>query len=270
MKGPSVAWNLGKPSLSGRPPTHSISRRSNQVLFFCSSFLSRGFTGRPSQAQLWSHRGLEEEGNPWKQGTPKSQHRTKEKDLTATQRLAREWCRPCWATWLWLAWWSWLPRRRSWWRGWRGCVQGRTSAFHSHPAQCYKAGTSRTHCRPSGKCNYLQVIGWISFFLDFLVNQSIIFPDSSSAASPAALQWFVVHHLCLEKQSRATTTLRSMSTWTRGPIWTSEDLMQELETSLFLKRRPRCGLRSLVQSETLLNIYFSERFSPRNVFCSRW
>ena len=47
MKGPSVAWDLGKPSLSGRPPTHSISRRSNQVLFFCSSFLSRGFTGRP-------------------------------------------------------------------------------------------------------------------------------------------------------------------------------------------------------------------------------
>merc|ERR1711874_664100 len=25
-----------------------------------------------------------------------------------------------------------------------------------------------------------------------------------------------------------------------GPIWTSEDLMQELETSLFLKRTPRC------------------------------
>merc|ERR1711902_87778 len=33
---------------------------------------------------------------------------------------------------------------------------------------------------------------------------------------------------------------------------------KNLETSLFLKRRPRCGLRSLVQSETLLNIYFSE------------
>ena len=35
MKGPSVAWSLGKPSLSGRPPTHS-SRRSRRAIKFYS------------------------------------------------------------------------------------------------------------------------------------------------------------------------------------------------------------------------------------------
>jgi len=42
--------------------------------------------------------------------------------------------------------------------------------------------------------------------------------------------------------------------------------MQELETSLFLKRRPRCGLRSLVQSETLLNNIFLKDFRQEMSF----
>merc|ERR1712156_557512 len=103
--------------------------------------------------------------------------------------------------------------------------------------------------------------GIATVFLIFLANQSIIFPGSSSAASPAALRWFVVHPLCLEKQSRATST--------RGQIWTSEDSTLDLETSLFLKRTPSCGLKSLVQSETLLKIYISERLSPKTVVCPR-